>query len=57
MEISDLGEKKQFDLLSQVSGDVRFSPEITIFPEPFISIKTGGMCRVSAVLTGTGLAV
>lgn len=51
MEISDLGEtKKWFDLVSQISGDVRFSPEITIFPEPFISIKTRGMSCVSAVL-------
>lgn len=42
--------RKRFDLLSQISGDVRFPPEMTIFPEPLISIKTRGMCCVSAVL-------
>lgn len=51
MEISGLGgKKKQFDLLSQISGDVRFSPEIKVFSEPFISIKTRGLCHVSAGL-------
>lgn len=45
-----LGEKKcRLSYYHRYFGDVKFSPEITTFPEPFISIKTWGICSVSAI--------
>lgn len=53
MEISDLGKKKKAVWLTVT--DI-WRCQVTIFPEPFISIKTRGMCYSAVLIVAAPLA-